>query len=38
MKLLLEPAEAKWVSAQRSRSVALLSRVRQVLYRELEVC
>ena len=35
LELLLEPSEVQWVCQQRSRSLALLSRVRKVLYREL---
>ncbi len=34
--LLVDPSEVAWVSSQRSRPLALLGRVRQVLYREFE--
>ena len=34
--MLLEESECRWVSDQRSRPIALLNRVRQVMHRELQ--
>jgi len=36
LSLLLDPAEVEWVSTQRSRPLAILSRLRRLLYAELE--
>lgn len=36
LEVLLEESECRWVSDQRSRPIALLNRVRQVMHRELQ--